>query len=184
MQSFDVLPVLLEQGNKEIHSDLNVGIDLLLSHVYMCAGNTEGEHFLQLELHGAFDSVDLFHHVLCPLNQCWELAKLVHGRSQKTRNLLHDGTRSQEEAVFVCELLDFLFVFVEGFQSLNIKAINTVSLGLLNVEGITKHAARQTLARDVWELDGASETLVFLCVVVLQDNLELNRLDKFALLLL
>merc|ERR1712167_406139 len=83
---------------------------------------------------------------------------------------------AKKKLYLFASFLTFFFVFVEGFQSLNIKAINTVSLGLLNVEGITKHAARQTLARDVWELDGASETLVFLCVVVLQDNLELNRL--------
>ena len=49
---------------------------------------------------------------------------------------------------------------------------------------ITKHTNLHLRARDVRELDGATETLVFLRVIVLQSDLELNGLREVALLLL
>jgi hypothetical protein len=52
-----------------------------------------------------------------------------------------------------------------------------------NVLSITKHANLHLRARDVWQLNRTTETLVLLRVIVLQSNLKFNGLDKLALLL-
>ena len=49
---------------------------------------------------------------------------------------------------------------------------------------ITKHADFHLGARNVGQLDRATETLVLLWIVVFQPNLEFNSLHKFAILLL
>merc|ERR1712139_3461 len=108
---------------------------------------------------------------------------LLHGGSEETGDLLHDGLGSKEEGVLVRELLDLLLVLVEGLEGLNIEAVDASGLGGLNVEGISEHAARHALAGDVGQLDGAGETLVLLCVVVLEDDLKLDGLHELALAL-
>ena len=55
---------------------------------------------------------------------------------------------------------------------------------LFAVKGIAKHADAHLGARDVRQLDVAREALVLLRVVVLEANLQLDRLEKLALLLL
>jgi hypothetical protein len=52
------------------------------------------------------------------------------------------------------------------------------------VLSITKHAKLHLRARDMRELDGATETLVFLGIIVLQSDLELYGLREVTLLLL
>jgi hypothetical protein len=54
---------------------------------------------------------------------------------------------------------------------------------LLNMLSITKHANLHLRARDVWQLNSTTETLVLLRVIVLQSNLQLNGLNELALLL-
>ena len=54
---------------------------------------------------------------------------------------------------------------------------------LLHVLGITKHADLHLGARDVGQLDGATETLVLLRIIVLQSNLELDGLCELPVLL-
>jgi len=182
VERLDVLPVLLQQRDKEVHCDLNVGVDLLLGHGDMGARNTKGKHLLELELHSRLDVLDLLSEVLAPLHEGWELTHLVHGGSEKTRDLLHDRPRRKEEAVLVRELLDLLLVLVEGLEGLNIQAVNASTLGLFDVVGVAENAARHALPGHVGKLDGSSETLVLLGIVVLEYDLELDRLDEFALL--
>lgn len=50
--------------------------------------------------------------------------------------------------------------------------------------GISKHAYPHLWARDMWQFHRPAETLIFLWVVVLQTNLEFNRLNKLAVFLL
>jgi hypothetical protein len=54
---------------------------------------------------------------------------------------------------------------------------------LLNVLSITKHANLHLRPRDVRQLNRTTETLVFLRVIVLQSNLQLNGFNELALLL-
>lgn len=55
---------------------------------------------------------------------------------------------------------------------------------LLHVLGITKHADLHLGARDVGQLNRATEALVLLRIVVLEANLEFNGLCELPVLLL
>jgi hypothetical protein len=82
------------------------------------------------------------------------------------------------------KLLDELLVLVEVLQPVRVLEVEAERGGLFAVEGVAQHADLHLWSRDVWQLDVAGETLVLLRVVVLQANLQLNRLEKAALLLL
>ena len=145
-------------------------------------GDTEGKDLLELELDGGADGVDLVVGVIGVLEEGWELTELVHGRSEETWNLLHDGGGGKEEVVLAGKLLDLLLVLVESLKTLDIHAWDASGLGLLDVLGITKDATGHAWTRKVRELDGTSETLVLLGVVVLENDLELDGLFELALL--
>ena len=81
------------------------------------------------------------------------------------------------------KLLDLLLVLVEGLKSLDIHVWDIVLLGLLDVVCVSKNANGKVWPWDVRKLDGTSETLVLVDIVVLQDSLELDGLEKLALLL-
>ena len=55
-------------------------------------------------------------------------------------------------------------------------------LGTVNVVLVTENADGHARTRDGSQLDGSAETLVTLGVVVLQADLELDRLQEVALL--
>lgn len=82
------------------------------------------------------------------------------------------------------KLFDELLVLVEVLQALCVLEVQTHGGRLLAVVSITEHADLHLGPGDVRQLDVSSETLVFLRVVVLQANLELNGLEELALLLL
>merc|ERR1711990_1180565 len=180
VEGLDVLPVLLEEGDEEVDGNLDVSVNLVLGHLNVGHSDTEGKDLLELELDGTTDGVDLLVGVLGVLEEGWELTELVHGRSEETRNLLHDGGRGKEEVVAVGELLDL----VERLETLDIHARDAGGLGLLAVLGITKDATGYAWARNVRELDGTGETLILLRIVVLEDHLELDGFTELALLVL
>jgi len=184
VEGLDVLPVLLEEGDEEVDGNLDVSVNLVLGHLNVGHSDTEGKDLLELELDGTTDGVDLLVGVLGVLEEGWELTELVHGRSEETRNLLHDGGRGKEEVVAVGELLDLLLVLVERLETLDIHARDASGLGLLDVLGITKDATGHAWARNVRELDGTGETLILLRIVVLEDHLELDGFTELALLVL
>ena len=82
------------------------------------------------------------------------------------------------------ELLDELLVLVEVLQALSVLEVQAHRSGLLAVVSITQHADLHLGAGDVRQLDVASETLVFLRIVVLQANLKLDGLKELTLLVL
>ena len=102
MQSLDILPVLLQQGHQKVNGNLDVGVDLLLGELNVGDGNSDGQDLLQLELNVATDVINLVGDGFGALQEGWELTKLVHGRSKKTRDLLHDSLGGKESIVLVC----------------------------------------------------------------------------------
>ena len=82
------------------------------------------------------------------------------------------------------ELLDELLILVEVLESVSILMVNPQRGGLLAVRGVSKDADAHLRARDVRQLDVASETLVLLRVVILEANLQLDGLEELTLLLL
>lgn len=60
----NVLPALLEEGDKVVDGEHQVGDELVLGHADVANSNTEAENLLQLELDGGLDVGDLGGHVL------------------------------------------------------------------------------------------------------------------------
>ena len=58
-QAAHVLPALLQQRNEVVDGQHDVGNQLVLGHADIANSNTHTQDFLQLELDGALDFVDL-----------------------------------------------------------------------------------------------------------------------------
>jgi len=182
VQGLDVLPVLLEERNKEVDGHRDVGHQLVLRLVNGADGNTHAQDLLQLELDGTSGLVDLGLDVLVLTKQGRELTSLVQAGAEQTGNLTNDRVRGKEEVVLLGQLLDKLLVLVEFLQSLNVHGVVVELLSLVAVGSISKNANSHTgLAWDR-KLQCASETLVLLGIVVLQTDLELNGLDEPTLI--
>jgi len=176
----DVLPLLLEQRDQEVDGQHGVGHDLVLLHVDVTDGDGETEHLLQLEFDGRSDLVDLLGQVLAVGYRGGELAGFGKTGTQETRDLLDQSLRSEESVVLLSELLDELLVLVQLLQVLNghegkllIELLSPVDVG-----GVGENAELHSGSGNMGEFDGSGETLVPLRVVVLEANLELDRLDK------
>ena len=123
---------------------------------------------------------------------------------QKTRDLPHEHVRGDEGVVLARQLLDQLLVLVELLQIVGRHRVDAVVLGSIDVMLISENAIGRSAtnfphgpseacernapnvharARDLGQLDRARETLVTLRVIVLEPDLELDRLKEVALLL-
>jgi hypothetical protein len=184
VQRLDVLPVLLQQGNKEVDRQHDVGNQLILSHLKMTNSNTETENLLQLELDGGTELVGLIGQGIVVRDGSRELTDLVETRTQETRNLLDQSIGGEESIVLLGKLLDELLVLVELLKIVNRLEFHTSTLGLITVESITENTDGHVGTSNVGELDGTRETLITLGIVVLQTNLEFNGFSELTLLLL
>eukprot|EP00966_Prymnesium_polylepis_P063950 1483333-Prymnesium_polylepis.1 len=88
IEDLDVLPVLLEERDKEVDGELDVIHDLLRLHAAVADGDVQAQHLLELELDGRLDFVDLTREVLRLLHEGGELARLVEAGAEQTRDLL------------------------------------------------------------------------------------------------
>ena len=102
--------------------------------------------------------------------------------TEETRNLLDESLGSDEGIVLASKLLDELLVLVELLQVIGGHGVNTTVLGTIKIVLVTEDADGHVGAGDRGELDGARETLVTLRVIVLEADLELDGLEKVALL--
>jgi hypothetical protein len=82
------------------------------------------------------------------------------------------------------EFLDKLLVLVQLLERLHVHHCDSKGGGLLAMLSISEHAHLHLGAGDIGEGHGAAETLVFLGIVVLETDLELDGLRELALLLL
>ena len=97
----NVLPVLLQQGDKEVDGELDVQDDFVKGQINVGNSDTQAQNLLHLELDSGLDFQDLLLHGLVVSNQGRELASLVQSGTQKTRNLTNDGLRGKESIIFV-----------------------------------------------------------------------------------
>ena len=67
-------------------------------------------------------------------------------------------------------------------QVVSAHGVKTMMLRTINVVLVTENADAHARAWDIWQLDGTRETLVTLWVVVLEANLQLDRLEEVSLL--
>lgn len=182
VKRLDVLPVLLQQRDKEVHGKHDVSRELVLGHLDMTDSHTKTQNLLQLELDGRLHVSHLLFEVLGVRDRRGELSCLRETRTQKTWNLLDQSVRRQESVVLLGELLHKLLVLVELLQVINGHEVKRDQLRAVNVRSVSQNAERHAGARHVWEPHCTTETLVTLRVVVLQTNLQLDGLVEVALL--
>lgn len=101
MESTDVLPALLEEGNQEVDGQDDVGAEVLLGHANVTDGNTEAENLLELELNGGLELDDLGLDVIFVADGGGEHTHLVELGTKETRDLTDEGLRGQETIVLV-----------------------------------------------------------------------------------
>ena len=76
METLDVLPVLLQQGDQEVHGQVNVLDQFFLSHANVANSNTEAQDLLHLELDGGLQIQSLLLQVVIVGDQSWEFTSL------------------------------------------------------------------------------------------------------------
>ncbi len=181
-QAADVLPALLEEGDKVVDGKHDVAEELLGLHLDVADGDTHAEDLLELELDGGLDLGDLGGEVVGVGDGGGELAGLRQTGAEETGDLLDQGLGGDEGVVLAGELLDELLVLVELLQVVGRHGVDAAVLGTIEIVLVTEDADGHVGAGDGGQLDGAGETLVTLGVVVLETDLELDGLEEVALL--
>jgi len=181
-QASNVLPSLLQQRDEVVDSQHDVTNQMILGHANVSDGNTQAKDLLQLELDGRPDIRQFTSEIFVMRNRGWEFSGLGQTRSQETWNLFDQVLGSDEGIVLPGELLDQLLVLVELLQVVNRHGVDSNMLGTIDIVLVTEDADAHVWSWDLWELDGARETLITLRIVVLQADLELDGLEEIALL--
>ena len=181
-QGLDVLPVLLQQRDQEIDRHLDVNVQFLLGQVDVTDGNTEAKNLLKLVLDGRSDLINLVLERVIMGNEGRELTGLVKTRSQKTRDHLDDRVGSKESGIPLGELLDKLLVLVKLLEVVNSHGINANGSGFFAMLNISKNTDLHLRTGAERKLDGSTETLIFLGIVVLQTDLEFDGFGEVTFL--
>lgn len=204
-QAADVLPTLLQQRHEVVDGQHDVGDQLILGHADVSNSDTHAQNLLQLELDGGLDFGDFAGEIFVVRDGGGEFASLGETGAQETGNLLDQRVRGDKGIVLAGEFLDQLLVLVQLLQVVGRHGVNTVMLGSVNVVLVTENTVGscQSTGRyksggvgqggvpdcharsgNGWQLDGSGETLVTLRVIVLEADLQFDRLEEVSLLLI
>ena len=82
VETLHVLPVLLQQRHQEVHRQVNILDELLLTHLHVTHSDAEAENLLHLELDGGLQVEHLRLDVIGVGDQAGELARLSRKRDQ------------------------------------------------------------------------------------------------------
>ena len=117
-------------------------------------------------------------------NWLWESTDSAKNWTNNGWNLLNEGIGGKKEIEFLGPLLDELLILVEFLQLVKGDDfdIQTESLGLILMLLIGDQTDFQVWSWDVWKSDGSDESLIFLWVVILERNLQLNGLSELSFL--
>ena len=72
----DVLPMLLQQGDQEVHGKMNILDQIILGHAHVSYCNRQTQNLLHLELDGRLQVIHLLLQVVAVSHQRGELASL------------------------------------------------------------------------------------------------------------
>merc|ERR1719378_83609 len=184
VETLDVLPVLLQQGDQEVHGQVYVLDQFFLSHANVANSNTEAQNLLHLELDGGLQIQSLLLQVVIVGDQSWELTSLVQSWTQQSWDLLDEGVRGKESIIRSSKLLDLLLVLVQLLEVISRHGVHAKGLGLINMLLISQQTNLVLELGHVLQLDGSGETLVLLWIVILEADLEVHGLGELPLLVL
>jgi hypothetical protein len=176
------VPVLLQEGGKEVECHDNVLSELLIGHALVTGGNVEAGDLLELPLDGTSHIIDLLLEGLVVSTWLREHTNSVKNWTKDDWDLLDKSISGKEEGVFLGPLLDKLLVLVELLQLVHVDDIDTKvgSGNLVGVLLIGDQANLQVWSWDIWESNGSDETLILLRIIILEGNLELNSLGELS----
>ena len=80
VEGLHILPVLLQQGDEEVHGQVHVLSQLLLSHLHVADGDVEAENLLHLELDCGLEVEHLGLDVIVVGDEGGELASLSRSK--------------------------------------------------------------------------------------------------------
>ena len=170
VDTLDVVPLLLEEGSKEIEGHNEVLSQFFVGHLFVSGGDVKAGDLLQLPLDGSSHIIDLLLELLVMGDWSWESSNSVKDWSKNGWDLLDEGVGSEEEGEFLGPLLDKLLVLVELLEL--VKGgdldIETGFLGFIGVLLISNEADLEVWSWDVSKLDGSDESLIFLWIVILE----------------
>ena len=184
MDGLKVVPLLLQEGGKEVEGHDNVLSELIIGHLLVTGSNVEAGDLLELPLDGSLNVVDLLLEWVVVSNWLWEHTNSVKDWTEDNWDLLDKSISGEEEGVFLGPLLDLLLILVEFLQVIKVGAVDLDTRGfeLISVLLIGNQADLEVWSWDVWESDGSNESLIFLWIIILKGNLELNSLHELSLL--
>ena len=189
MDGLKVVPLLLQEGGKEVEGHDNVLSELIIGHLLVTGSNVEAGDLLELPLDGTLNVVDLLLEWFVVSNWLWEHTNSVKDWTEDNWDLLDKSISGEEEGVFLGPLLNLFLVLVELLQvvqggDLDGAAFDTIAecLGFILMLLIGDEADLHIWSWDVWKLYGTSESLILLWIVILKSNLELNSLLELSLL--
>ena len=184
MDGLKVVPLLLQEGGKEVEGHDNVLSELIIGHLLVTGSNVEAGDLLELPLDGSLNVVDLLLEWVVVSNWLWEHTNSVKNWTKDNWDLLDKSISGEEEGVFLGPLLDLLLILVEFLQVIKVGAVDFDTRGfeLISVLLIGNQADLEVWSWDVWESDGSNESLIFLWIIILKGNLELNSLHELSLL--
>lgn len=184
MNRLNVLPSLFEERDQEVDSQEDVLSELVFSHLLVSNGNSHAGDFLQLELDVGTSIVDLVLERLSMGAHLREHTNTGKNGSEDLRDLLHEDISGQENVVLFGPLLDGFLLLVELLETFEIDGVDVETLCQLDVLGISDQTDLELGSGDVGQSDGASKSLVFLGVVVLESDLEFDGFLELSLLLI
>lgn len=182
VSGFEVLPVLLEEGDEVVDGEGGVLAELFFLHGDVTDAATKAENLLELELDGGTDFLDLVGEVVSEGDGGGELVGTVHEGSNDTGNGLDDGFGGEEGIILRAHLLDELLVLVELLEIFHGHGGDTGLLGLVFVLEVANDGDLVVGTADVGEAEGTGETLITAGIVVLEVDLEVNGFEELALL--
>lgn len=184
MDGLKVVPLLLQEGGKEVEGHDNVLSELIIGHLLVTGSNVEAGDLLELPLDGSLNVVDLLLEWVVVSNWLREHTNSVKDWTEDNWDLLDKSISGEEEGVFLGPLLDLLLILVEFLQVIKVGAVDFDTRGfeLISVLLIGNQADLEVWSWDVWESDGSNESLIFLWIIILKGNLELNSLHELSLL--
>jgi len=180
----EVLPVLLQQGHQEVDGQVDVLTKVFLVHLDVTDAGTQAQHLLELELDGGLGLEDLVSQRLGHADGKGELTGTVHVGADNTGDGLDDRLRGQEGIRGAAHLLHKLLVLVQLLKVFHVHGRKVRLLGNIFVGQIANDGHSHARAAVNRQTQGTSEALVLVGVVVLQVDLEINRLNELSLLAL
>ena len=150
-ESADILPILLQQRDKEVDTKRDVGGKFFWGHIGVSDSNRQAENLLHLELDGGLEFFNLGGQGIGVGQDGRELAGLVEARTEDTGNLLDERFGGEEGIISLGELLDQLLVFVELLEVISGHARDIFSLGFITVLLVTEDADLHLGTGDVAE---------------------------------